>query len=290
MTTDRKRKPVKTQPSRLGSVIALGNQKGGVGKSTVTVNLAAALGELGHRVLILDMDPSGGATHHLGVDPYAYEGTVELLTQQADPRELAITEGMPKNVSLIAARDELAVTSGSRIKQLKACLSTIRPLFEFILLDTPPNPKSPNTLAAYASAEWFLFVTIPHALSVRGLSEALRDVGTARQRENPDLEILGVVFNAVDTRSLALRDTRSFLSKHKNLRPFGAKGFIPWSVYLNRAAEQGTSIFQLKGYRHLPINKRFKEIAKAVAARCFDRNQFLASVAAEAPAQKKKTA
>ena len=290
MTKRTKQKKSKKTAAPFGAAIAIGNQKGGVGKSTVTVNLAAALGELGHKVLIIDMDPSGGATHHLGVDPYAYEGTVELLTQQTDPKELAITEGMPKNVSLIAARDELGTATGNHVKQLQAGLASARAAFDLILLDTPPNPKSANTLSAYAAADWFLFVTTPHVLSVRGLSEALRDIGTVRQTANPNLEILGVIFNGVDTRSLALQDTRAFLKKHQNLRPFGAKGFVPWSVFPNRAAEQGRSLFQLPGNRHKPLTDRFKTIAKVVAQRCSDRDRFLTSVSTEHPVPKKRRA
>lgn len=280
----------KKQPKLPASVIAIGNQKGGVGKTTVTVNLAAALGDRGHKVLVIDLDPSGGATHHLGVDPYAYEGTVELLAGQGDSTYLAITENMPENVSLIAARDELGATEGDRVARLRAGLATARSEYDFILLDTPPNPKSPNTFAAYAVADWFLFVTTPHALSIRGLTEALRDVGTVRQAINPGLEVLGVVFNAVDTRSLALRHTRAFLKKHPSLRPFGRKGFIPLSVLPNNAAEQGKTLFQIRGYRYKPVTLRFEQIAKAIADRCFNREKFLASKPAKRIAKKRKAA
>lgn len=273
-----KRRSTANKQKPLGAVIAIGNQKGGAGKTTVTVNLAAALGESGHKVLIIDLDPSAGATKHLGVGPYAYEGTVEFLTQQTEPGELAITEEMPRNVSLITGRDELASAPGDRIKQLKAILPSARASYDFILLDTPPNPKSPNTLAAYGNAEWFLFATLPDTLSVDGLSEAIRDISTIRQRDNPDLEILGVVFNAVNTRSLALKNTRAFLRKHKNLRPFGVKGFIPYSVYPDRAAAQGKTLFQITGSRLPPLIKRFRYIARTVAKRCSDRDGFLASV------------
>src|SRR5262244_3658607 len=91
-----------------GIVIGIGNQKGGVGKSTNTVHIAAALGEKGYRVLVVDLDPSAGATKHLGIPPDGFAGTLELLTTRETPQTLAITDGMPKNVHLIAARNELA--------------------------------------------------------------------------------------------------------------------------------------------------------------------------------------
>src|SRR6266568_2885683 len=93
---------------RQGIVIGVGNQKGGVGKSTNTVHIAAALGEKGFKVLIIDLDPSAGATKHLGIPPEGFLGTLELLTTAETPRTLAISEGMPPNVHLIPARTELA--------------------------------------------------------------------------------------------------------------------------------------------------------------------------------------
>ncbi len=288
MTSRKKNTRTKKQPQPdqpLGAVIAVGNQKGGVGKTTVTVNLAAALGDAGHHVLVIDLDPSGGATHHLGVDPYAFEGTVELLNDQSNPGDLAITEGMPMNVSLIAARDELGSITGDIARQLRAGLTQARADYDFILLDTPPNPKSPTTFAAYAAADWFLFVTTPHFLSVRGLTEALRDVGTVRQAVNPGLEVLGVVFNAVDTRSLALRDTKAFLKQHPSLRPFGRKGFIPHSVFPNRVAEEGKTLFQSRQTRYKAVTLRFTQIAREINKRCRDRGGFLA----QAPAKRRPT-
>ncbi|MEM7682952.1 MAG: ParA family protein [Planctomycetota bacterium] len=272
-----------------GAVIAVGNQKGGVGKTTVTVNIAAALGELGHRVLLIDLDPSGGATYHLGVDPYAYEGSVELLAGQADPDDLAIAGDMPENVALIPARPDADGDHSAKTKHLRQALQQVRDAYDFILLDTPPNPKSPNTFAAYAAADWFLFVTSPHALSIRGLGEAIRDVAAIRKGPNLELEVLGVVFNAVDTRTLALRDTKDFLTVHESLRPFGPSGFVPWSVLPNRAAEQGKSLFQVAGYRYQPVTLRFEQIAERIAERCEDRDRFLADANAK-PAVERRSA
>src|SRR3954454_14832930 len=93
---------------RKASVITLGNQKGGVGKSTNTVHLAAALGEKGYQCLILDLDPAAGATKHLGVPMASYAGTLELFTTSETPQTLAIGEGMPSGVHLIPARTQLS--------------------------------------------------------------------------------------------------------------------------------------------------------------------------------------
>ncbi|MEO0966341.1 MAG: ParA family protein [Planctomycetota bacterium] len=261
----------------LGATIAIGNQKGGAGKTTTTVNLAAALGEMGYRVLVVDLDPSGGATYHLGVDPYAYEGAVELLAGDAEATSLAITEGMSENVGLIAARPELSHDAGSRVDHLRDALEAASATYDFILLDTPPNPKSPNTFAAYATAEWFLFVTKPDALSIRGLTEAIRDVATVRQGPNPRLEILGLLFIDVDTRSRALRETQVFIEQHEKMRPFGRVGFIPSSVFPNRAVAQGKSLFQIPAYRYKPVTLSFERVAEELALRCQDREGFLAS-------------
>ena len=149
--------------------------------------------------------------------------------------------------------------------------------YDFILLDTAPNPGSPSTFAAYSTADWFLCVVVPHALAIHGLSEALRDIGTARQGPNPDLEILGTIFNSVDTRSLAVHHAQDFLDKHSNLRPFSRIPFIPTSVSLNRAAERGKTLFQVPRLRYSPVALRFEQVAQELVERCADREGFISA-------------
>lgn len=273
-----------------GQVIAVGNQKGGVGKTAVTVNLAAALGEQGRRVLVLDLDPSSGATHHLGVDPFAYEGSVELLTTDAAIESLAISEDLPEGVELIASRSDMAAAGVIDLAKLRGKLVKARDVYDFILLDTPPNPKSPCTFAAYAVADWFLFVSSPQVLSVRGLSEAIRDVASIRQGPNRGLEVLGVVFNAVDTRTLAVRDTEAFIDRHKDLRPFTRSPFIPASVDVNRAAEQGRALHQVKSLRYKPVTLCFDDLASEIAERCANREAFLAGAKAGRTSSSRRSA
>src|SRR6516225_5717509 len=89
-------------------VIAVGNQKGGVGKTTNTVHIAAALGERGYKSLIIDLDPAAGATKHLGVPVQSFAGTLELLTTSETSETLAITEEMPRGVHLVPSRTQLS--------------------------------------------------------------------------------------------------------------------------------------------------------------------------------------
>jgi chromosome partitioning protein len=138
---------MQAEKTRHGIVIGIGNQKGGVGKSTNTVHLAAALGEKGHQVLVIDLDPSAGATKHLGIPPNGFAGTLELLTTGETPQTLAISEGMPANVHLIPTRAELAELESllskyvDRTSLLDRALTLARPHYDFVLLDTPPNPR-----------------------------------------------------------------------------------------------------------------------------------------------------
>ena len=91
-----------------GVVIAVGNQKGGVGKTTNTVHLAAALGLRGRKCLIIDLDPAAGSTKHFGISPSEYQGSLELLAGKANLESLVITEGLPQNVHLVPSRPQLS--------------------------------------------------------------------------------------------------------------------------------------------------------------------------------------
>lgn len=175
----------------MGIAIAVGNQKGGVGKTTNAVHLAAALGHGGYRVLLVDLDPAAGATKHLGVPPGSYAGSLELLTSDERVEALAITADMPPGVSLIPSRPQLAELDSllskfvDRTRLLERPLTEARARYDFVILDTCPSAAATTTVAAYASVEWFLISAFPHPLSLGGLSEALGDIADVRQRRNP---------------------------------------------------------------------------------------------------------
>lgn len=199
------------QQTRAGTVIVVGNQKGGVGKTTTAVHLAAALTHGGYRCLLIDLDPAAGATRHLGVPEDRFAGTLELLTGDDSVANLTITEGMPHGVHLIPSRPQLSELDAELSKFADRTMLLERPLaearagYDFIILDTAPTAGATTTVAAYSAAEWILLSAFPHPLSLGGLTEAFNDIADVRRRRNPALEVLGVVFTNVDGRTSRLR-------------------------------------------------------------------------------------
>lgn len=264
----------------LGIVLAIGNQKGGVGKTTNTVHIAAALGEKGHKCLIIDLDPGAGATKHLGVKPDAFAGTFELIATDDSPEDLAVVDNMPKGVHLIPARTELSEIDKhlskfvDRTHVLDRGLKLARENYDFILLDTPPFAGATTTVAAYATAEWFVLSAFPHILSIHGLNEALNDIADVRSLRNPKLEIIGLVFSSVDRRTRAKVEVEQLMQKHFPERAFST--YIAQAVALNQAAERGKTLFDIKRFRKHPVADQYRTIAAEVYERVTNREEFLA--------------
>lgn len=214
---------------RKTAVIAVGNQKGGVGKTTTTVNLAAALGVLGKRSLIVDLDGNRGATRVMGVPPESYRGTYEVLLGDEDPVAVVLEtdpeEGieLPEGVSLIPASRDLENIEGElmkvhRLTDYRDCLrkpvskliATSR--WDFVFLDTAPNINAP-TAAAYRVAEWFVLTAVPERLAIEGLNDAMSDIDTVRQSGNPDLKLLGVALSCVNRRTVLAKRILSWVEE-----------------------------------------------------------------------------
>lgn len=199
---------------RRAQIIAVGNQKGGVGKTTNTVHIAAALGERGKKCLVIDLDPNDTATRHFGIDGDAFLGSYELLTGDEAPDVLAMTEAdedfaFPSGVHLIPSRRKLEDIKEALPDKhgkffslrdiLWKPLQRIVERYDYILLDTAPNSEEP-TKAAYLSADWFILTAMPEPFAVEGLTDALCDIQDA-QKQNPRLRLLGVVIAGVDKRT-----------------------------------------------------------------------------------------
>lgn len=264
-----------------GVLIAIGNQKGGVGKTTVTVNLAAALGLGGYRCLIIDLDPAAGATRHLGVPVSSYAGALELLTTDEKLEALIITDRMPRGVHLIASRPQLSELDSllsrfvDRTRILERPMQQARALYDFILLDTAPAAADITTVAAYSTADWFLLSAFPHPLSLGGLTEALSDIADVRRHRNANLEVLGVIFSNVDGRATRLRSQlETVVAEALPGRQFETS--ISQAVLLPELSGRGKTLFQIPGYTKIAVANQYLRFAAEVEHRVQNRAAFLA--------------
>lgn len=265
----------------LGTVIGVGNQKGGVGKTTNTVHLAAALGLRGYKSLIIDLDPSAGATRHLGIPENSYAGTLELLTTDEEIETLAITEKMPRGVHLIPSRLELAELEKhipkftERTKILESTLESARNLYDFVWLDTPPNPGAILTIATYVSADWFVLSVFPHHLAVRSLAAAFEDIADVRSGPNPNLEVLGVILTCVDGRVKKTRQTIEQMIR-KAVPGRICENITSQSNALPAVSEQGKTLFQSKATSSHPVAEQYRRLAAELEHRIMNREAFIA--------------
>jgi chromosome partitioning protein len=246
---------------RRAQIIAIGNQKGGVAKTTNTVHIAAALGEMGRKCLIIDLDPNDTATRHFGIEGEAYLGSYELLTGDELPDALAMHEtdeefDFPRGVSLIPSRrrleniEEVLPEKHGKFYSprdlLLEPLSTVMHRYDYILLDTAPNSKIP-TKAAYLAADWFLLTAMPEPFAVTGLTDALRDIQDVQKKLNPQLRLLGVIIAAVDRRtSLSNSLTEYVQSAFSTADGESAKfrTIISRSTVIPSAQKAGKTVFQ----------------------------------------------
>lgn len=249
--------------ARQTRIIAVGNQKGGVGKTTNTVHIARALAELGRKVLIIDLDMNHGATRHFGVEPEAFLGSFEMLVGAEPAENLALTKddktegvSLPENLDLIPAARKLegidqAVLSRSKFMTpqdvLRAPLESLRGKYDYIFLDTAPNATLP-TLAAYMTADYFILSAMPDPFAIAGLNDAVRDVMDARARGNTKLILLGVVVSAVDKRTSLANSLSDFVEKSfkagENTESVKFKTSIGRSTVIPQTQKAGKTLFE----------------------------------------------
>jgi len=179
-------------------IITVANQKGGVGKTTTVVNLAAGLARLGHRVAVIDLDSQGALTISLGFDPYTVRpSTYNILLDQGSTFSEVLREARqrihiaPANAELIAA-DYKLYNEADRTSRLIEALQHPRQPFDFILIDTPPNLGLITVNGLVAAGELLIPVAANY-LSMRGVRSLLDSVWLIRERLNPRLKLLGVV-------------------------------------------------------------------------------------------------
>lgn len=245
----------------MSRVIAVANQKGGVGKTTTVINLSACLSEKGKKVLVVDMDPQGNTSSGLGVDKNNIENTVyELMIGESNIDECLIKnvvknlDILPANVNLAGAEIELI---GIKDQQyiLKNKLREIRNGYDFILIDCPPSLNI-LTINAMSAADRILVPIQCEYYALEGLSQLLHTIDLVRERMNPDLAIEGVVFTMYDGRTnLSLQVVENVKD---TLKQNIYKTIIPRNVRLAEAPSHGLPITEYdsrsagaEGYRNL---------------------------------------
>jgi len=255
----------------MARTICIANQKGGVGKTTSTVNIGAALAAIGRRVLILDMDPQGNASSGLGVKRYEnQENNIyhvligeKNLSEAVQPTENPNLCIVPANPDLVGAEIEL-IDAKRREYCLKEAVATVARDYHYIVIDCPPS-LGLLTVNSLTAADTFLVPLQCEYYALEGLSQLLNTAGLIKQDLNPPLRIEGILLTMFDTRNNLSHQVVSEIQTHFGDKVF--KAVIPRNVRLSEAPSHGKSILD---YAPRSVGARkYLELAKELDAKVY---------------------
>ncbi len=225
-------------------VIAFANQKGGVAKTTTTLNLAAAFAEQGHRVLCVDMDPQGNLTMSQGIDPDTLEQSMfDVLVYDISIREVIRRREIDVAcASIDLAGAEIAMsTKIGRERSLTKALRAVDDDYDWMFIDTPPS-LGLLTVNALTAADQVIVPVQCEYLSMRGLLQLQNTLAMIRENLNPDVQIAGILPTMVDTRTLHAKEALEILEENFGDRVFGAR--IRKTIRFAEAPVKGMSVLK----------------------------------------------
>lgn len=255
-------------PQRESKIIAVINQKGGVGKSTTVINLSACLGENKKKVLVIDFDPQGNSTSGYGIEKEELEHDIYDVILHDYPIEEAIVETCSPNVFIVPATIQLAtaeielVTTMARESVLKDAVQKVKDEFDYILIDCPPS-LGLLTINALTAANSLLIPIQCEYYALEGVAKLLESMQMVKRRMNQSLEIFGVVMTMFDSRTTLSKQVVDEVRQY-----FGKKVFnsvIPRNVKVSEAPSHGLPVIQ---YARLSKGAMaYAKLAKEVVAR-----------------------
>ena len=250
----------------MGKTVAIVNQKGGVGKTTTCVNLAAALTNMGLKILVCDFDPQGNATSGFGVDKSHSPGIYEVLIGNADVKRAIVStqwaDVIPANKALSGATVEL-IGMERREYRLREALAPIKDQYDFIFIDCPPSLEL-LTLDALCAAETLLVPVQCEYFALEGLSDLMYTVRLVKRSLNPTLELEGVVLTMYDGRTNLSMQVAEEVKRYFPGKVYAS--VIPRNVRLSEAPSHGRPI---SAYDRL---SRGAEAYESLARECYGKN------------------
>ena len=232
----------------MGKTIAIANQKGGVGKTTTSINLSAALAEKGKKVLVIDTDPQGNTTSGFGLDKNELENTIyELMIGECKTNDAIIknvveeidgVDIIPSNVNLAAVEIEL-IDAEQKEFILREAINTVKDDYDYIVIDCPPS-LSMLTVNAMTTANTVLVPIQCEYYALEGLSQLVHTVNLVKDRLNPELEMEGVVFTMFDSRTNLSLQVVENVKEHIQENVY--KTIIPRNIRLAEAPSYGMPI------------------------------------------------
>ena len=265
-----------TEKIRNTVVIAVGNQKGGVGKTTNTIQLAGALAERGRKSLIIDLDMTSGATKALRAPTDGWNSSFELLTGAESAEDTIITNdesevALPPNIHLVPSSRKLAELDTFLAQNpwlihqnlLLEPINRLRGKYDYVFLDTPPQ-KTKTTIPALKAADYAVLSAMPDHLAVSALAEALSDIVAAQRHANSNLALLGVILCAVPRPKTRLATAlvgyveQSCVDATGRTLKFSTE--ISRSVVVQESQRAGQTIMQYQGDH--PVADEYRTLAK----------------------------